>query len=88
MNNILVKSNKNQFQIFTNIIKLKHELSIMYDAEIIKKKQIVAMTTTGCAKYSTILEKLNFEVIIIEEAAEVLEPHILSLLTKNTIINN
>ena len=84
LNNILVKSNKNQFQIFTNIIKLKHELSIMYDAEIIKKKQIVAMTTTGCAKYSTILEKLNFEVIIIEEAAEVLEPHILSLLTKNT----
>ena len=42
------------------------------------------MTTTGCAKYSTILEQSNFEVIIIEEAGEVLESHVLSLLTKNT----
>ena len=42
------------------------------------------MTTTGCAKYSTILEKNNFEIVIIEEAAEVLESHIISLLTKNT----
>jgi hypothetical protein len=42
------------------------------------------MTTTGCAKYSHILEKSNFGVIIVEEAAEVFESHILSLLTKNT----
>ena len=84
LNNIFKRTQKTEFQNFTNIIKLKHELSLMYDAQIIKKKQIVAMTTTGCAKYSTILEQLNFEVIIIEEAAEVLEPHVLALLTKNT----
>ena len=42
------------------------------------------MTTTGAAKYSTILEQNNFEIVIIEEAAEVLESHILSLLTKHT----
>ena len=42
------------------------------------------MTTTGCAKYSTIIEQNNFEVVIIEEAAEVLESHIVALLTKNT----
>jgi hypothetical protein len=84
INNILSKKNSSQFQTFTNIIKLKHEFNILYDAQIIKQKQIVAMTTTGCAKYAGILEQLNFEVIIIEEAAEVLEPHILSLLTKNT----
>ena len=56
----------------------------MSDAEAIKNYKIVAMTTTGCAKYSTILEQNNFETIIIEEAAEVLESHVLSLLTKNT----
>ena len=56
----------------------------MSDAEAIKSFKIVAMTTTGCAKYSTILEQNNFETIIIEEAAEVLESHVLSLLTKNT----
>ena len=42
------------------------------------------MTTTGAAKYSTVLEQNNFQKVIIEEAAEVLESHILSLLTKNT----
>ena len=42
------------------------------------------MTTIGCSKYSTILDQLKFEIVIIEEAAEVLEPHILALLTKNT----
>ena len=84
LNNIFKKTQKTEFQNFTNIIKRKHELNILYDSQVIKEKQIVAMTTTGCAKYSTILEQLNFEVIIIEEAAEVLEPHILALLTKNT----
>ena len=84
LNNILHNARTKEFENFTNIIKLKHELSIIYDAQIIQQKQIVAMTTTGCAKYSTILEQLNFEIIIIEEAAEVLEPHILALLTKKT----
>ena len=60
------------------------EESNKFDSKIIKEKKIIAMTTTGCAKYSTILEKNNFEIVIIEEAAEVLESHIISLLTKNT----
>ena len=62
----------------------KNELSLLIDANAIKNFKIVAMTTTGCSKYSTILEQNNFETIIIEEAAEVLESHVLSLLTKNT----
>ncbi len=41
------------------------------------------MTTTGYAKYSTFLEKNNFQVVVIEEAAEVLESYVLSLLSKN-----
>ena len=84
LNKIFHKTGKTEFQNFRDIIKKKHELNILYDAQIIKQKQIVAMTTIGCAKYATILEQLNFEIIIIEEAAEVLEPHILSLLTKKT----
>ena len=30
------------------------------------------MKNTGCSKYSTIIEQSKFEVVIIEEAAEVL----------------
>ena len=69
---------------FSYLLNKKKEILSMSDAEAIKKYKIVAMTTTGCAKYSTILEQSNFEVIIIEEAGEVLESHVLSLLTKNT----
>ena len=42
------------------------------------------MTTNGSAKFASILEKVKFEVIIIEEAAEVLESDIVLLLTKHT----
>ena len=62
----------------------KNTMELLADSNIIKQNKIIAMTTTGCAKYSAILEENNFEVVIIEEAAEVIEPHIASLLTKNT----
>ena len=73
-----------EFKEFNNLLNEKKELISISDAEAIKNYKIVAMTTTACAKYSTILESNNFEIIIIEEAAEVLESHVLSLLTKNT----
>ena len=79
-----LKEQNTYFKQFNYLLTKKNEVSLMSDAEKIKKYKIVAMTTTGAAKYSTILEQNNFETIIIEEAAEVLEPHILSLLTKNT----
>ena len=79
-----LNKNNNDLIQFNNLLTRKQEFSLMSDAEAIKNYKIVAMTTTGCAKYSTILEQNNFETIIIEEAAEVLESHVLSLLTKNT----
>ena len=85
-NLLLYQLNKQNtyFQRFNNLLIKKNEVGLMSDADKIKNYKIVAMTTTGAAKYSTILEQNNFETIIIEEAAEVLESHILSLLTKNT----
>ena len=72
------------FSEYNDLFEKKNERALKDEAEAIKNYKIVAMTTTGCAKYSTILEKRNFEVTIIEEAAEVLESHVISLLTKNT----
>ena len=81
---VQLKKQNNYFNRFNALLMKKNEESLMLDAQKIKEYKIVAMTTTGAAKYSTILEQNNFEIIIIEEAAEVLEAHILSLLTKNT----
>jgi hypothetical protein len=41
------------------------------------------MTTTGAAKNSGLLRKLDAEAMIIEEAGQVLESHVLTALTPN-----
>jgi hypothetical protein len=42
---------------------------------------IVAMTTTGCAKYSSLFKDINFPIVLVEEAAEVFESHIITSLS-------
>ena len=50
----------------------------------IKLVDIVAMTTTGCAKYSNILRNQKFSIVIAEEAAEIFEAHLLACLSERT----
>jgi hypothetical protein len=54
------------------------------DTFILKGAKVVGMTTTGAAKYNQMLRTLGPEVIIVEEAAEVLEASIVAALTSNT----
>lgn len=42
----------------------------------------IGITTTGASKYSGLLEKLTFPIVIVEEAAEVFEAHIVGCLSK------
>ena len=87
MKNQILERNPYDFSLlkaYEESLNQKIEIDLISDSEIIKQNKIIAMTTTGCAKYSTILEQNNFEIVIIEEAAEVLEPHIITTLTKNT----
>jgi hypothetical protein len=42
------------------------------------------MTTTGRAKYSDFLSKVNSPIILVEEAAEVFEAHIIASLSEKT----
>ena len=51
---------------------------------LLKTARVVGATTTGCAKFSRAMERLQPEIIIVEEAAEVLESHILSVLSPHT----
>ena len=51
---------------------------------LLKTSHIIAMTTTGRAKYGNLLQKVNFPIIIVEEAAEVFESHIIASLSQNT----
>ena len=54
------------------------------DAEVIQRKQIVACTTTAAAKYTKQIQSASPGIILVEEAGEILESHILTALTPST----
>uniref|UniRef100_A0AC34F6S1 RZ-type domain-containing protein n=1 Tax=Panagrolaimus sp. ES5 TaxID=591445 RepID=A0AC34F6S1_9BILA len=66
---------------YSEKVKEHQALKIMVDAEVMKKAKVVGMTTTGAAKHQSTLRTLRSRIVIIEEAAEVLEAHLLSSLT-------
>ena len=54
------------------------------DRDVLEKVDIIGMTTTGAAKYQEILHLVKPRIVIVEEAAEVLECHIVSALNAGT----
>ena len=54
------------------------------DRYALEKAQVIGMTTTGAAKYQHILHLVKPKIVIVEEAAEVLESHIVSALNAGT----
>ena len=55
----------------------RHEV----DQEIIKGSDVVGMTTTGAAKHSYIMKSIQPKIVVVEEAAEIFEPHIFTSLS-------
>ena len=54
------------------------------DVELLQEATIIGMTNTGAAKNRHLLEKLKPKIVIVEEAAEVMESHIIPCLTPDT----
>lgn len=53
-------------------------------SEVLQQKRIIACTTTAAAKYSRALESAKPSVILVEEAGEILESHILTAMSADT----
>ncbi|KAJ6024726.1 AAA family ATPase [Penicillium herquei] len=51
---------------------------------VLEKKRIIACTTNGAARYSRALHVANPAIVIVEEAGEILESHILTAMTLET----
>merc|ERR1719409_1213163 len=64
----------------------EHRASLERDRKLalLREMEVVGMTTTAVSKYSTLLKELRPEIVIVEEAAEVLEAHILTALHPGT----
>ncbi|XP_022837763.1 NFX1-type zinc finger-containing protein 1-like [Spodoptera litura] len=61
------------------------EARMMVDVQLIKNKgtKVVGMTTSGAARMRKLLQTIAPKIVIVEEAAEVLEQHIITSLTKD-----
>ncbi|KAK7510212.1 uncharacterized protein IWZ02DRAFT_437339 [Phyllosticta citriasiana] len=53
-------------------------------AEILRSKRIVACTTTGAAMHTKLLQNASPDIILVEEAGEILESHVLTAMTPAT----
>jgi hypothetical protein len=60
----------------------KVDIGLEIDSYILRKARIIGATTTGAAKYRDLLSTKKGSVVIVEEAGEVLEPHVLTALTE------
>ncbi|KAK4872927.1 hypothetical protein RN001_014956 [Aquatica leii] len=68
---------------YTAIQEQYNELKSVFDLEIMKQMLVVGMTTTGAARLQTIIKNLKSPIVIVEEAAEVLESHVVVSLTSH-----
>ncbi|CAH1224927.1 unnamed protein product [Diabrotica balteata] len=59
------------------------EMRDIEDTNVMKDALVVGMTTTGAARLNTSLKALRSPIVIVEEAAEVLESHIITAITSH-----
>ena len=72
------------FEGYTAVCKEYTEAKQQEDFYILDTVDLIGMTTTGAAKYQHIIQKIKPKIVIVEEAAEVLESYIVSCLTAAT----
>ena len=60
------------------------EVQFEEDGQVIRQATVVGMTTSGAARYHSVLQKIAPKIVVIEEAAEVMEAHIITSLSHNT----
>ncbi|KAF8874384.1 P-loop containing nucleoside triphosphate hydrolase protein [Mucidula mucida] len=54
------------------------------DVALLQKKRIIACTTTAAAKYASDIQEAGPQVVLVEEAAEILESHVITALGPST----
>ena len=63
---------------YEELCKQKSELENQHTAEVLREKQIIGATITGASINQTLLKEIQPQIIVVEEAAEVLEPQLVA----------
>ena len=71
-------------QEYEHICKRFTEVKDNEELQALREAVVIGMTTTGAAKYRAILQEIKPTIVVVEEAAEVLEAHVITSLTKGT----
>lgn len=56
-------------------------VKMMRDKLVLESRRIIGVTTSGAAKYHHLLEHVRAGILIVEEAGEILEQHVLTALS-------
>ncbi|CAD8184636.1 unnamed protein product [Paramecium pentaurelia] len=78
----LFKIMEEDVEIYEQYIQQLKQAYIDRDIRFIQNKKIVGVTLTGCAKYAEKLSNLKFNILIVEEAGEVLESNLVAVLSQ------
>ncbi|XP_027002552.1 NFX1-type zinc finger-containing protein 1 [Tachysurus fulvidraco] len=70
-------------QVYQDAAERLAEVRRHEDLCVLKNARVIGMTTTGAAKYRQVLQELKPRLVIVEEAAEVLEAHIITTLSRD-----
>ncbi|CAL8340356.1 unnamed protein product [Merluccius merluccius] len=65
---------------YQNIVERLEEVRHNESASLLRNAKVIGMTTTGAAKYRKVLQEVRPRLVIVEEAAEVLEAHTITSL--------
>ena len=82
--NALTKLNRDKIEQYNGLCKESVEVQQQIDRYSLENAEVVGMTTTGAAKYQHIIHLVKPKIVIVEEAAELLESHIVSALNAGT----
>lgn len=73
----LVRTSHNYNDACEQLISTRRDI----ESFIVNGSDVIGMTTTGAAKHNHILKAIHPRVVVVEEAAEIFEPHILTSLS-------
>lgn len=70
------------YQTYEVVCQQLAEIKHGQEEDALRNATVIGMTTTGAAKYRNVLQKIQPKIVVVEEAAEVLEAHIVTALSK------
>jgi hypothetical protein len=69
---------------YNSLLQQIQAINMEKDLQIMREKRIIGCTTTAAAKYVQALQSISPGVLLVEEAGEILESHILTALSPET----